>query len=120
MSGDPRLERLLRWYPRSWRERHGAELVAHLQDSLGGRRPSSRERLDVARGGVVECLHASGLAGGEREAPDRARSGALLVLAAWAVFVVAGSGLAKLSEHWEASRPPASVGCPPQRSPPSR
>jgi hypothetical protein len=35
---DPRLARLLRWYPRAWRERYGEEFLALVEDTLGGRR----------------------------------------------------------------------------------
>ena len=41
-----------------------------------------------------------------RDAPpagDRVRGGALVVLAAWVVFVVAGSSFAKISEHFDSS-----------------
>lgn len=58
-----RAARLLRWYPRAWRERYGEEfaelLVADIED-----RPRSVERtLDVARGGIVARLADAGLAG---------------------------------------------------------
>jgi hypothetical protein len=46
--------KLLRWYPRTWRERYGEEFLAMVEDSLGGRRPGWRLRLNVARAGLRE------------------------------------------------------------------
>jgi hypothetical protein len=34
--------KLLRWYPRTWRERYGEEFLAMVEDSLDGRRPGWR------------------------------------------------------------------------------
>ena len=46
---DPDAAKLLRWYPRAWRERYGEEFLAMVEDSLDGRRPTWRLRLGVAR-----------------------------------------------------------------------
>ena len=35
---DPGAARLLRWYPRGWRERYGEEFLAMVEDGLDGRR----------------------------------------------------------------------------------
>jgi hypothetical protein len=43
--------RLLRWYPRAWRDRYGDELAAVIQDDLDEGRPAWRLRLSVAGGG---------------------------------------------------------------------
>lgn len=51
---DPRLARLLRWYPRTWRERYGEEFLAMVEDTLGSRRPGWRLHLDVIRAGLRE------------------------------------------------------------------
>ncbi|HEU5389572.1 MAG TPA: alpha/beta hydrolase-fold protein [Streptosporangiaceae bacterium] len=58
-----RAARLLRWYPRAWRSRYGAEfaelLVADVEE-----RPRSRSRTaDVIRGGIVARLGQAGLCG---------------------------------------------------------
>lgn len=49
-----RYRRLLRWYPRAYRAAVGAELVTTLLDAAGPdrRRPSRREVVDLARGGL--------------------------------------------------------------------
>ena len=49
--------RLLRWYPRAWRERYGEELLALIQDTLDEGRPTWRLRLSVAWGGLRERGH---------------------------------------------------------------
>ena len=53
-AADPRLARLLRWYPRAWRERYGDEFLAMVEDTLGGRRPGWRLHLGVIRAGLRE------------------------------------------------------------------
>jgi len=57
----------------------------------GGGRVSWRARADVAAGAGRERLRAAGLSGDAPPA-DQARGGALSVLVAWALFVVAGAG----------------------------
>jgi hypothetical protein len=49
--------RLLRWYPRAWRERYGQELLALIQDTLDDGRPTWRLRLGVIWGGLLERGH---------------------------------------------------------------
>jgi len=98
-------ESQLRWYPRAWRARYGDELVALMEDTYGGNTAPLRRRLGVVRAGLSEHLHALGVGGGELDPGERVRSGSLLVLCAWALFVVAGSGFAKLTEHWDVVTP---------------
>jgi hypothetical protein len=52
--------RLLRWYPRAWRERYGEELLALIQDTLDEGRPTWRLRLGVAWGGLRERARQAG------------------------------------------------------------
>jgi hypothetical protein len=54
--------RLLRWYPRAWRERYGEELLALVQDTLDEGRPRWRLRLGVISGGLRERGHQAGQA----------------------------------------------------------
>ncbi len=46
------------------------------------------------------------------EPGDRVRSGSLLVLSAWALFMIAGAAFAKFSEQWDTSVVPATRGLP--------
>ena len=45
-----RVARLVRWYPRSWRERYGDELADVLEQSIAERPRSLRRAADVAPG----------------------------------------------------------------------
>jgi hypothetical protein len=49
-----RVERLLRWYPPAWRERHGAAMGELLHDAIADGRDGPRMTVDVAREGMVE------------------------------------------------------------------
>ena len=104
--------RLLRWYPRAWRLRYGAELIAILEQFDAAERSSWATRFDVARAGLRERLRI--LAPGPLRPRERAREGALLVLYAWMLFVVGGFAVAKLSEHQQAVTPPNKQSLPSQ------
>jgi hypothetical protein len=95
---------LLRLYPPSWRERYGAELEQLIMESSDGGRVSWRARLDVAHAALRERLRAvwPGGAGGPEQ---RVRAGALLMLWAWALAMVAGAAVQKVSEHWQDATP---------------
>jgi hypothetical protein len=51
---DRAIARLLRWYPRAWRERYGDEFLAMVEDTLDGRGPGWRLHLSVAKAGLRE------------------------------------------------------------------
>ncbi len=92
--------RLLRAYPRGWRERYGAELEALIAEANEGGRVSMATRLDVVRAGLGERVRAAGLRP-EGSPRQRARAEVLRVLCAWALFAFAGLVVAKFSEHWQ-------------------
>jgi len=76
--------RLIRVYPRAWRERYGDELVALLEAE-----PLSWSvRLNVIGAGIRERLRGSGPA-------------ELRVLWAWSLFVIGGMAFQKTSEQWQ-------------------
>jgi hypothetical protein len=84
--------RLLRWYPRAWRERYGEELLALIQDTLDEGRPTWRLRLGVISGGLRERAHEAGQA---VRAAINPRSGPNL----WAKMLVAGTTVALLPQN---------------------
>jgi hypothetical protein len=94
---DRAIAKLVRWYPRAWRERYGDEFLAMVQDSLDGRRPTVRLRLSVARAGLRERGHQV------RLACQRHR---LLLIRAGISFM-AGYAFASLPLDFKASPPPA-------------
>ncbi len=99
-----RHERLLRWYPPAWRERYGEELLALMEDTYGERGVPARGRAEIVRAGLRQRLEPGSAPPGPA---DRVRSGALLVLWAWVLVVVAGTGYAKFVEHWDVATPTA-------------
>ena len=90
--------RLLRWYPRAWRERYGEELLALIQDTVDEGRPTWRLRLGVIRGGLRERARRAGLAG--RAAVERVPS-------RWPMAVAAGWVIASAPWNLKASLPPS-------------
>ena len=97
-SGD--LERLLRWYPAVWQQRYGAELAALIEDTYPDGAVPWRCRLGLLRSGTVERLREAGLTGTATPPSDGVRAGSVLVLRAWAVFVVAGVSFANRADNW--------------------
>jgi hypothetical protein len=90
--------RLLRWYPRVWRERYGEELLVLIQDTLDEGRPTWRLRLGVIWGGLRERVHQAVRAG--TAAAKNTSSG-------WLATVVAGMILGGLPWTLKAPLPPA-------------
>jgi hypothetical protein len=56
-----RARRLLRWYPRPWRERYGEEFVDHLEQEFEDRPRNLARSINVVRKGVVARLGDVGL-----------------------------------------------------------
>jgi hypothetical protein len=102
---------LVRLYPPGWRARYGEELEALIVEASDGRRVPWRVRLDVLRAAGRARLNAAGL-GPDGGPAERVRGGALLTLCAWALFVVAGSAVQKISEHWQDATPAGSRDLP--------
>jgi hypothetical protein len=112
VSGTGRFERMLRWYPPSWRARYGGELTALLEDTYGASDVPFRGRLSIVKAGAVERARWAGVLGDSTGPTDRVRAGSLLVLCAWSVFVIAGAIFAKFSEGWRHVAPTAVGGLP--------
>ena len=104
--------KLLRWYPRAWRERYGDEFAALLEDSAADGRLTFASRVSIVGSGLRERARGAGLTGDTASPVERVRAGALLVLSAWAVFVVAGASFSKMSEQFDVQVPAASRALP--------
>jgi hypothetical protein len=102
MSASRTTRLLLRLYPPAWRARYGGELEELLAQTSAGR-SSPRTCLDLVRSAARERVRSAGLAGEGLPGRERARGGALLVLWAWVLFVLAGIAVEKQSEHWQAA-----------------
>jgi hypothetical protein len=99
MSKPKRHQRLLRWYPPSWRSRYGEGFAALLDDTYA-QDISRRVRTSIARAGLIERARVTGLVGEAANSNDRLLSGSHLVLCGWALFIVAGAMFAKFTEQW--------------------
>jgi hypothetical protein len=100
-SPDPESRSMLRWYPARWRTRYGDELAAMIEDDLEGRPPSLSFRWAIIRSGLNERVRDAGLLGDSKPPAERVRSGALIVLCAFALFIISGVAFGKVSEHWD-------------------
>ena len=61
--------RLLRWYPRPWRERYGEEFAALLMEEWAVRPRSPGRSANVMASGLVARLSGAGLTGGMLDGP---------------------------------------------------
>jgi hypothetical protein len=95
-----RVDRLLAWYPSAWRRRYGEELTALIEDTGP---LSLRLRLGLVLGGARERIHE---ARRPRPPAERARTGVLVVLVAWAMVMVAGPSFANLADGFTRALPP--------------
>ena len=116
--GSRRTYWLLRWYPRNWRARYGAEFTELLIAEFAEQPRSWRRAADVARGGLFARLTSAGLtsaglpsAGGDPHDPAAGQRASLATLACCvAVFLTAGAAMwAQLAVGW-AWAPPAAPG----------
>jgi hypothetical protein len=99
----------LRCYPRGWRARYGEELE-ELIHSMSAEAPLPwRTRIDLVRAGLRERARGVGFGGQGVPAGERARAGALLVLCAWAIFLVGGAILQRFAENWQTLTPAGSA-----------
>jgi hypothetical protein len=115
-----RAERLLRWYPRIWRDRYGEEFAELLVSDIEERPHAAGRTLDVVRGGIVARLSAAGLCGVPLRDPAAAATGtrpdagvgrhvtASLVALGCCLSIVLGFGAAMWSQltiGWQWSAP---------------
>jgi hypothetical protein len=111
-EGDPgeatrrRAERLLRWYPRAWRDRYGVEFAELLISDIT-ERPHARSRaLDVARGGILARLATAGLAGATGPGQSPARASLASLSCCQALFLLLAVAMwSQLAIGWQWSAP---------------
>ncbi len=109
-----RVRRLLRWYPRSWRDRYGDEFAELLLAEMSEQPASARRTADVIRSGLLARLTLAGLTG--HELPPRQRFRACLGTLSCAIGVIGTLGVFMLAQlatgwQWAATSPgPAAIG----------
>jgi hypothetical protein len=114
VSGGPasarrRADRLLRWYPKEWRDRYGDEFGELLVAEVSERARSWPRSVDVACNGVMARLASGGLVGRTVNPSDQTRRS--LVTFGWAAaafLVFAISMWSQLTIAWRASMPATS------------
>lgn len=88
-----RVRRLVRLYPRSWRQRYGEEMAAVLTEQMAESGSSLRLRADVVRGAGHERLREVGLRLAGSDPVDRVRAGTAMVYSCLIVFVGLACGI---------------------------
>jgi hypothetical protein len=91
MSAQARAARLLRWYPRGWRDRYGAEFTELLMADLAEQPRSWRRTADVARAGLLARLSRAGLGGQLLGPADQVTASLITLGSAVAVFLTFGT-----------------------------
>jgi hypothetical protein len=105
-----RAERLMRCYPRVWRERYGEEFVALLLDEFEERPHSPRRTADVLASGLLARAEQAGLTGEGLTREARLRTGLAMMGCVLAAFLVVGLSVwSQLTVSWQWA-PPRSAG----------
>jgi hypothetical protein len=98
-----RVARLLRWYPRTWRERYGEEFEAVLTSSLVDGKGGASLSINVAREGLAARLESAGFVGRTAPALERARASLMTVFVATLGFLTGAVALLIYSKGWRGS-----------------
>ncbi len=99
---DRRIRRLLRWYPRCWRNRYGEEFAELLRAELAEQPRSPRRTVNVARSGLLARCTAAGIT--SHELPPAEQIRACLGTLCCAVAATGTLGvfmLAQLATGWQ-------------------
>ena len=111
-SGDVgrRADRLLRWYPESWRARYGDEFAELLTSELTDRPRSWSRTANVAWSGVMARLTSAGIRGPVVDESDQALASLASLGCALAVFIAFGAAMwSQLTIGWQWA-PPDTIG----------
>jgi hypothetical protein len=101
-----RAERLLRCYPKDWRDRYGDEFTELLLSEMSEQPRAWRRSADVVWGGLIARCTAAGLGGRRLEPVEQVRRSLVAVGCALAVFLAFGLAIwAQLTIGWQWSPP---------------
>lgn len=99
-------ERLLRWYPRAWRERYGEEFAELLMDDWAERPRVVGRTVNVVASGLLARLAGAGLVGSVLDGPAQARASLSALICSLAAFLTLGVAMwAQLTIGWQWSAP---------------
>jgi hypothetical protein len=105
-SSAQRAERLLRWYPRVWRERYGEEFTALLMEDLTERPRWSGRTVNIMGSGLLARLSTAGLTGSVLDGPEQARASLATLICSVAAFLALGISMwSQLTIGWQWSAP---------------
>lgn len=107
-TGDPgnRCDRLLVWYPKSWRARYGEEFAALLAAEMAERPRSWSRTADVAWSGLTARMTGAGLSGHTLEPAEQARASLASLGWASALFLALGATMwSQLTIGWQWAAP---------------
>jgi hypothetical protein len=101
-----RARRLVRSYPRAWRERYGEEFTQLLVDDITERPRSLSRTVDVLRSGALARIAETGLTGNALEPHRQVRAGLGVVGLSASAFLAAGLAIwSQLTVGWQWSAP---------------
>lgn len=101
-----RARRLLRWYPKSWRDTYGEEFEALLLDEFAEQPHSLARSFDVIRGGTVARLTNSGITGVPRSSERQSQLSFTWIVVSLLIFLTFGNALwSQLIIGWQWARP---------------
>ena len=102
MTPADRASRLVRWYPRSWRDRYGEEFAELLIADIAERPRSHARTADVIRGGVVARLVGAGLCGFAPDAAGPVRASLVSLACCLSIFLGFGAAIwSQLTIGWQ-------------------
>jgi hypothetical protein len=102
----PRVERLLRWYPRNWRARYGEEFGELLAAEIREHPRLWRRSADVAMSGLIARLANAGLTKQAADPSDQVRASLASICCALAIFLGLGVSMwSQLAIGWQWSEP---------------
>jgi hypothetical protein len=105
---EARARRLVRCYPRRWRERYGEEFTLLLVDDIAERPRSWRRTADVVGSGLLARLTYAGLAGRALERTQQQRATLAAIGCLLAGFLILGTSVwSQLTIGWQWSAPAA-------------
>lgn len=84
--------------------------MTFVQDCSGEIPITRSHKRSIVVAGLRERCHESGLIGGRSTVETQRRTGALVVLVAWAIMAIGGASLVKSAEHFSNALPLASSG----------